>query len=97
MIVFTIGNRKSYDRDISEGSVLKTGCRPNWDPPYEGGWVWRTKEAAESFIASNVFKFEAKVYGLKLPSGWEQDVSAEPNSLDGVHRLINDAELFLLD
>lgn len=98
MIAYTIGNRKSYDLSFQRGEPLvKTGRRRDEFPAYEGGWVWRTREAAEAFIAATPLGFEPKVYGLRLPNGWDQDVSQQPDRLDGVHRLLNDAPLFLLE
>jgi len=85
---FTIGSRSSYDRALAtEPEVKKLGRQPD----YGGGWVWRTREAAEAFIEAHPnLGFEPKVYGLVLPANWDKDVSPEPAE-DGVHRLLHDA------
>ncbi len=88
-LAFTIGNRSSYDRALTEGPVSKLGRSAD----YEGGWVWRTSEEAQAFIDKQgaALGFLASVYELKLPSGWDKDVSQEPSPDDGVHRLLHDA------
>jgi len=89
---FTIGSQSSYDRALAESDpVTKLGVRPEDDPPYEGGWVWRTAEDALAFIQHNALPFKAAVYVLELPTGWNTDVSPEPHPSDGVHRLLHDA------
>lgn len=89
---FTVGNERSYDQALSSPSpVHKLGVRPEWDPPYEGGWVWRTAEEALAFLAENPVPWPPGVYELVLPSGWDEDVLPEPDSQDGVHRLRNDS------
>lgn len=101
---FTIGNHIGYDRDLlspdvvaGERVVNKMGRHPEWDEPYGGGWIWRTREAAQAFIDNTELSFPAKVYGVKLAGGWEHDVSPEPDPEDGVHRLLVDSELFILE
>lgn len=92
---YTIGREKSYDIALTEGSpVSKLGARPDEDPPYGGGWVWRTAEDAQAFIASQkvVLWWGPAVYELCLPTGWDVDVSKDMEA-DGVHRLINDATI----
>ena len=90
---FTIGNHHSYDSALRRGdSPRKLGVRKD----YEGGWVWRTEAEAQAFIDSTELSFPAKVYGLLLPSGWSEDVSVKPGE-DGVHRLLNDAQLVSLE
>ncbi len=90
---YTVGNRSSYDRMLNDKPTSKMGQRLNEDPPYMGGWVWRSQVEAERFLSVTVLTFKAAVYGLILPNGWDHDVSAEPAD-DGVHRLLNDALLF---
>ena len=91
---FTIGSQKAYDRDLATLEVnKKIGVRDD----YGGGWVWRTAEEAQAFIDTHPeLAFTAKVYGLVLPRSWEADVSPEPEPEDGVHRLLNDANLVQL-
>ena len=92
-VAYTIGAEKSYDRALTEDSpVSKLGVRPDDDPPYGGGWVWRTAEDARAFIASQKVPlwFTPAVYELRLPTGWDVDVSKDVEE-DGVHRLLNDA------
>jgi len=86
---YTIGNRVSYDRDMGP-YMKKTGRRPD----YKGGWVFRTAQEAQAYIDQHghEWHFEGKVYGLILPTGWEEDVSTEPAE-DGVHRLLHDARI----
>lgn len=104
---YTIGNRKSYDPDLvsdrhvsGEKPVRKIGCHPEWEEPYDGGWVWRTREDAEAFIDTGPFAdswpFDPKVYGLVLPTSWEADASPEPDPTDGAHRLLTDSILVQL-
>lgn len=94
-VAFTIGNRISYDRSLAENPKLqKLGQRLDEDPPYEGGWVWRTLGQASRFIEENPdLGFPPAVYAVTLPTGWVVDVSPEPHANDGVHRLLHDAVL----
>jgi hypothetical protein len=96
---FTVGNAKNYDQALREDPLVeKTGVRVDTDPPYSGGWVWRTREEAETYIREHrvELKFRPKVYGLILPVGWDLDVSRQP-APDGVHRLLHDARIVSLD
>ena len=94
---YTIGARPTYDSNLATWSrVRKTGRRLYDNPPYEGGWVWRHAHEAEAFMVASALPFEAKVYGLCLPTGWGVDVTPTPDA-DGVHRLINDAIVFNLE
>lgn len=103
-IAYTIGNQRGYDRDLTapdvvagERKVSKLGQRLDEDPPYPGGWVWRTQDEAQAFVDNTELSFPAKVYGVRLPESWAQDVSPEPDPEDGVRRLLHDAELLLLE
>lgn len=87
---YTIGNREGYDHALEERGYLEKIGRE--DDGYLGGWVWRTVDEAQAFIANSTLPFKAQVYGLVLPNGWEQDVSAEPEA-DGVHRLQVNAQI----
>lgn len=74
---------------------------------YEGGWVWKTKQEAIDFLNSDYFdkvdwgdgktrnRDNFSVYCLEINS-WENDVSLTP-FLDGVHRLLFDSKLFVLE
>lgn len=92
-VAYTIGAEKSYDLALTEENpVRKLGVRPYDEPPYGGGWVWRTAEDARAFIASQKVPlwFIPAVYELLLPTKWSVDVSKDVAE-DGVHRLLNDA------
>lgn len=93
---YTVGHKGSYDASLASGEpVYKTGRTED----YEGGWIWPTRQAAEAFLAptQGMLSFEGRtpvlcaVYGLVLPTGWEADVTPEPDPSDGVHRLLHDA------
>jgi hypothetical protein len=95
-LAYTIGNEKSYDLallDTDVGPPLKTGVRPDWDPPYTGGCIWRSAQEARAYIDSQGDRlgFTAAVYELALPTGWEQDVSPEPSTEGPFHHLLHDA------
>ena len=85
MIAYTIGQEPSYDKSLAEEEATKkTGERPDWDPPYEGGWVWRTAEEAQSYILreGSRLEFRAAVYELELPGpSWAECV--RPSPLEG--------------
>ena len=90
---YTIGARKPYTEALQqESAVYKIGARPDDRPPYTGGWVWRTFEEATAFIERSSLSFDAAVFELLLPSGWDSDVSSEVE-VDGVHRLLHDAQI----
>jgi hypothetical protein len=92
---FTIGRTTSYDKEIAKHSTTKLGR----DDTYPGGWVWRTAQEAEQFIENELKTLvpdwkpkDFSVYELELSTGWEVDVTKTPAD-DGVHNLINNAEL----
>jgi len=90
-VAYTVGNRISYDQALATRPfVTKFGPRP--EDFYEGGWVWIDPEEARAYIETRSLPFEAKVYGLLLPNGWNEDVSKAPGP-DGVHHLLNDAQV----
>lgn len=94
MQAYTIGNHLSYDRDLAaQGPLTKLGARLDEDPPYEGGAVWRTAGEARAFIETTNLSFPAAVYTIELPTGWDEDVSPEPQPEDGFHRLLHDATI----
>src|SRR6266699_3650809 len=99
MIAYTVGHTASYHEVITtEPNPTKIGCTSD----YEGGWVWRSIEEAQTFLNSDAWfqvdwgdgklrdpkQFSA--YGVVLPNGWEQDVIVE----DGMGHLLVDAKLF---
>jgi len=90
---YTIGNHLNYD-PLFTGDTHPSKVGRTED--YGGGWVWHSREAAQTFIDSTDPPFPAKVYGLLLPQGWDYDVSPEPDPDDGVHRLLTDAPLVQL-
>lgn len=96
MLAYTIGQEAAYDASLTntDDPPHKVGARPEWDPPYDGGWVWRTPgEAAAFILAQGVgLGFTAAVYEIELPLGWDEDVSPEPHE-DGAYRLLNDARI----
>ncbi len=102
MIAYTIGSTQNYNLAIQQDpNVTKIGRTLD----YKGGWVWRTKEEASSFIQSvdfNKVDWEDglprdpknfSVYGLKL-SSWEEDVYFSDE--DKQNYLLHDAKLFIL-
>ncbi len=96
-IAFTVGRAASYDAYLQDDPApAKCGAYEG----YDGGWVWRTEEQAQAFLASEAFArafdlpaSEFGVYRLELPTDWAFDVSASPHWSDGVHRLLNDARI----
>ena len=95
---FTIGCKASYDQGLEEEEVLtKLGREPGDAryPGYIGGWVWKTQEAAQSYLDANQdgLGFIGHVYGLLLPTSWDVDVTPEPGE-DGIHNLLPDAVIF---
>ena len=102
--VFTLGNTKSYNEAIKDNpNIKKLGKTEN----YEGGWVWKTKQEAVDFLNSDQFdqvdwgdgktrnRDNFSVCGLEI-NCWRNDVSLIPFS-DGVHRLLVDSKLFVLE
>jgi len=91
---YTIGFTKSYDQALAnEKNVRKCGMRDD----YPGGWVWKSFEEADNFRLNAIpivepewVPEESSVYEIKLPNGFNQDISPTPGE-DGVHNLINDA------
>jgi hypothetical protein len=90
---YTVGAEQSYDLALREDpAVTKLGTRPDDDPPYPGGWVWRTAEEAWAFVAGASLPFVPAVYELSLPTGWDEDVTTDVGA-DGVHHLLHDARI----
>jgi len=109
-IAYTVGLASSYEAAIDElaakgEKVQKMGRLPASEGPdseaYEGGWIWRTREEAQSKLDEpEAQKFlqgrEFRVYGVLMAGTWETDVSPEVYE-DGVHRLwISSKEVFRL-
>jgi hypothetical protein len=104
VIAYTLGNTKSYNEAITNNPDTKKIGKSD---DYEGGWVWKTKQEAIDFLNSDHFdnvdwgdgktrnRDNFSVYGLELNS-WGNDVSLIPSS-DGVHRLLFDSKLFILE
>ena len=87
MVAYTIGNVRSYDKDLVEKENLyKVGRSED----YPGGWVWKTIEEVQQFIKKTVLNFQVGIYEIELPNDWATDVSQEPGK-DGVYNLLNDA------
>jgi hypothetical protein len=100
-VAYTIGRTSSYELAIKEpGGTNKLGKRLSENPPYEGGWVWRTWSEADYFRV-NLMSMETpewkpedfSVYELELPSGWDIDVCSDLINQSGAHHLINDAKI----
>ncbi len=95
---YTMGNKKSYDEALqTEPEVKKTGQQIEADgQPYEGGIVFRTREAATEYLSRHP-EWPYGIYGLVLPTGWDEDV--RPMILPGEdhHRLKNSAIIIALD
>ncbi len=96
---YTIGHKASYDRDLKDRIAHKVGRTED----YPGGWIWETREEAEAFLnkTNRMRDFgqgprECDVYGLILPGTWEECSSPEVDA-EGVHLLLVDAELRLLN
>lgn len=94
---FTIGNEHSYDQALAHqpDPVRKVGARPDDDPPYKGGCLWRTPEEAHEYIVTqgDALGFLAAVYEVQLPTGWDADVSPELSDDGPYHHLLNDADI----
>lgn len=97
---YTVGNKASYEEGLAAGKLMKAGATDE----HEGGWVWRTREEAVSFLDSWNWEISfdgrppvrMEVYGILLPNGWDQDVASHPTE-DGIHRLLVDAEIVKLE
>ena len=99
---FTIGRTTSYDKYLAEDNPQKLGLRApckEFPEGYEGGWIWRSLEEAQSFLRGPDFKIytqwnplEFSVYELLIES-WATSASLRPSSEDGVHRLLFDARI----
>ena len=79
-MIYTIGNKKSYDLSLAEGSAVKTGRRePGEEFPegYPGGVVFKSRELAQAFIDNGCMsrllprvKGAWEVYGLL--ASWDE-------------------------
>lgn len=77
MIVFTIGSTKSYQEAFRHNLVVnKIGKSED----YEGGWIWKTKEDAYSFLNSPEF----------LQINWGDGQTRHPANFSIYKVLIND-------
>jgi hypothetical protein len=101
--VYTLGRTSGYDSALYvPGGSFKIGFRsPNEEFPegYGGGWIWKDPKDADEFRLSrlNVLHPEYEpgtfsVYVIEITS-WESDVSSYPDSIDGIHRLLNDSRI----
>ena len=94
-LAYTIGSEKSYDDALldTHEPTSKIGVRPDWDPPYAGGCLWRTPEEARAFIevSGDTLGFNAAVYELALPTGWDEDASPGVSPDGPFHHLLHDA------
>jgi hypothetical protein len=96
---FTVGYAKVYDEGLEHPAPTNPNTKLGRRDDYEGGWIWRTPQEAATFLKSSAFAHafpgrdpnEFAVYRLELPTGWDADVSVEPHTSDGVHRLLHDA------
>lgn len=97
MLAYTIGAEKSYDEALAdtESPPVKIGMRPFWEPPYEGGCLWRTPQEAQAYIEAqgDTLGFKAAVYELVLPTGWNVDASSTVVSDGPYHLLLHDARI----
>jgi hypothetical protein len=102
MIAYTIGNTKNYNQSLKENppeTCLKVGRGEG----YQGGWVWLTKEEAQSFIDSEDFlkvvwgdgkprnPKDFQPYGLRLVNDFD-DIVKENNQ----YFLLKDSQFFAL-
>jgi hypothetical protein len=89
---YTIGNTENYTKALAEDpKLLKCGRDLNDPNAYEGGAVFRDRDAAQKFIDENSYPYS--VYGLALPNGWEEDVDEAKESDEGFCRLLNDSRI----
>lgn len=93
---FTLGNPSSYDAALlGPEPPRKLGrFREENGDVYEGGCVFRTREDAESYLSRHP-ECAYRVYGLVLPSGWDEDVHLLPG--EEFFRLLNDAPIVAVD
>ncbi len=100
---YTIGRTSSYDRGLANGTeTTKLGARgvdSDFPEGYPGGCVWKTAREARDWADTHLHRMdptrvpsEFSVYLLDLPTGWDTDVSAEPDP-DGYYHLLNDAKI----
>jgi len=83
-MIYTVGHKKTYlDAMRQSGTILKMSKTAD----YEGGWVFRTQQEAEKFIADGCFDKGYTVFGLR--ADWEKDT-------DGDLYLLTDAEIVVL-
>jgi hypothetical protein len=107
IIVYTIGDTKSYDQALSSVSnpqyVYKLGAYAEEYGSYEGGCIWKTPQEAEAFIHSPTFlqidwgdgksrdPKDFSVYQVGLVNDWS-DISANTGE-NGYYYLLVDSRL----
>lgn len=87
---WTVGNKVSYDTALAEREMQGQPVRKvGRTEDYEGGCVFRNKEAAQAFIDANDFPYD--VYGLILPGPWDEVVDSSKEAEVGYSLLLKDA------
>lgn len=92
---YTLGAKTSYDEALrTEPVVTKLGMRFEDNQSYEGGIVFQTREEAAEYLSRHP-EWPYDIYGLVLPTGWDEDVRPILPGEDH-RRLKNDASIVLL-
>lgn len=98
---YTIGEKASRERVAAAWAAdrpeTKMGFRWNRGEAkssFDGSLAWKTPTEAAAFLRTYgaIAQTEAVVYEMRLPNGWESDVSPDPDP-HGAHRLLVDALL----
>lgn len=98
IVAYTIGNTKSYDRALTDDLEHAEKVGKNYD--YEGGYIWKTFEEANTFINSEAFlqinwgdeylrhPEDFSVYKVYLSNGYD-DISSTPGKDGEYYLLVN--------
>lgn len=94
---YIVGEAHSHDAALRQAQpLIKKGRYQNELKTFEGTIVFRNLQEAECYIEGLSPELSYKVYGLVLPTGWEEDVQDKrPN--EPFHRLRNDALVISLE
>jgi len=90
MVVFTVGDRESYERGIDElgEAFKKMGKCMLEGAPFEGGSVWQTRVDAVEYLAKRK-SLTHEVY--ELDANWDADTEQLPG--EPFRRLLRDARI----
>lgn len=90
-MIYTIGSKQSYYKAREEfEKVYKLGKRADG---YEGGYAFKTKEDAQSYI--DAFYSNRDFIVFPVVADWENDTELSENGL--YNNLINDSEIIFED